>query len=265
MAVATTGPVVRPPRALIARQSVTRLSSRRLTALREAFRAAAAIQDERGFNYHAGIHGLPLPISCQHGSLLFLPWHRAYLYFFELALRDRVADVSLPWWDWASAAARRDGIPAAYARQRVDDQPNPLFSMPVPQTAQVNGQPQATFRNPSPPDQLPTRSEVLSILAAPNFLDFNERLETLHNRLHVWIGGTTAMVPWAAYDPVFWAHHAMVDRLWRLWQLRNPEGNLNARFLRQALPPFPMTVGDTLDVTALGYDYAGSTVSRPGG
>ncbi len=53
--------------------------------------------------------------------------------------------------------------------------------------------------------------------------------------------------------------------MWRLWQLRNPEANLNARLLRQALPPFPMTVGDTLDVTALGYEYAGSVVSRPGG
>ena len=33
---------------------------------------------------------------------LFLPWHRAYLYFFELALQDQdpAHAVTLPWWDW---------------------------------------------------------------------------------------------------------------------------------------------------------------------
>jgi tyrosinase len=31
-----------------------------------------------------------------------------------------------------------------------------------------------------------------------------------------------SLVPFAAFDPIFWAHHTMVDRLWRLWQLRHP-------------------------------------------
>lgn len=59
------------------------------------------IDDDRGYQYFAGIHGLPLPICCQHHNLLFLPWHRAYLYFFEQSLLDQVATVPLPWWDWA--------------------------------------------------------------------------------------------------------------------------------------------------------------------
>lgn len=32
-----------------------------------------------------------------HETPYFFPWHRAYLYFFERALRDRVARASLPW------------------------------------------------------------------------------------------------------------------------------------------------------------------------
>jgi hypothetical protein len=48
----------------------------------------------------------------------------------------------------------------------------------------------------------------------------------------------------------------MVDRLWRLWQLQHPGGNPDASLLDQALPPFRMTGRQTLDVTALGYDYA---------
>lgn len=94
---------------------------------------------------------------------------------------------------------------------------------------------------------------------SPNFLDFSTRLRSIHNWVHVWIGGTTAEVAWAAYDPLFWAHHAMVDRLWRLWQLQNPESNIDRRILRVVLEPFGMTVEDTLDVTALGYEYASST------
>ena len=35
---------------------------------------------------------------------LFLPWHRAYLYFFERALRDRVPTLAQPWWDWTAPA-----------------------------------------------------------------------------------------------------------------------------------------------------------------
>jgi tyrosinase len=66
-------------------------------------------------------------------------------------------------------------------------------------------------------------------------------------------------IPWAAYDPIFWAHHTMIDRLWRLWQIRHPNPVLPASLLNQALPPFPMTVADTLDIFALGYRYAAAT------
>jgi tyrosinase len=41
--------------------------------VRRAYSTVLPIQDERGYNHHAGIHGLPLPIYCKHGDLLFLP------------------------------------------------------------------------------------------------------------------------------------------------------------------------------------------------
>ena len=257
-------------RPLYHRQSVSRLTEEELSRLREAYSAAIEIQDERGFNYHAGIHGLPLPVYCRHGrpgirDPLFLPWHRAYLYFFELALRDLIPSVTLPWWDWSSEAARTSGILGAYTTERVEDTSNPLYSVPIPESVQQQGTalgiqqpPTETFRRPRDPFELPTPAFVEEVLSSPNFLDFSDRLEDVHNWIHVWIGGTTAEVPWAAYDPLFWAHHAMVDRLWRLWQLRNPETNLDPGLLREPLPPFNLTVEDTLDVTALGYKYASS-------
>lgn len=251
------------------RKSVTRLLPRQLDAVRSGFASTAALRDERGFAHHAGVHGLPLPTFCVHGDRMFLPWHRAYLYLFELSMQDQVAGSFLPWWDWSSARARSEGIPPAYAAEQLEDgSGNPLHSQPIPPGV-ANGRPQPprTFRRPRDPRELPTRGDVDRALEAEDFRDFNNQLENLHNWVHVWIGGTTADVAYAAYDPLFWAHHATVDRLWRLWQLRHPGiGSIDRDLLDRPLPPFPMTVRQTLDVASLGYDYAAfassATVSR---
>ena len=59
------------------------------------------------------------------------------------------------------------------------------------------------------------------MLGLSDFLDFTSQVEDLHNRVHVWVGGHMGIIPFAAFDPIFWAHHTMIDRLWRLWQLRH--------------------------------------------
>ena len=138
------------------RKSVTGLTAAELVALRSALTRMTALSDDRGFGYWAGIHGLPLPISCTHGSPLFLPWHRAYLYYFEQHLLDQMPSgqsVSLPWWDWSSQA----GIPAAYAEAKLPDgAANPLAGAPISgiPAAQFNDEnvPQVehTFRQPGP-------------------------------------------------------------------------------------------------------------------
>src|SRR3954471_23932528 len=101
------------------RRSAARLTAGQLQLLRDGFQAMYGIADERGYQHHAGIHGLPLPIGCDnaHGTPYFLPWHRAYLYFFERALRDRVADAMLTWWDWRVPRGARASIPAAFTQR----------------------------------------------------------------------------------------------------------------------------------------------------
>ena len=232
------------------------------------------LADDRGFGYWAGLHGLPLPISCTHGSLLFLPWHRAYLYYFEQYLLDVMPAgmaVSLPWWDWSAQA----GIPASYADQRLPDgSPNPLASVPV------TGIPDAQFRQdnlpkvdqtrrtpgPAGPDHgsagLPSAAEVATVLRLEDFEDFSAQLEDLHNRVHVWVGGTMSEIPVAAFDPLFWAHHTMIDRIWALWQQAHRGAVAGSVPLSYPLGPFPtLNVGQTLNVTALGYQYAAATSS----
>ncbi len=118
------------------------------------------------------------------------------------------------------------------------------------------------------------RDKIETILTATTFENFGSfptsshhargdegGLETgPHDNVHGSVGGSMSRFM-SPTDPVFWAHHAMIDRLWRLWQLAHPGGLPPATVLGAALPPFPLTVGQTLDTTALGYDYAVSTTS----
>jgi tyrosinase len=63
----------------------------------------------------------------------------------------------------------------------------------------------------------------------------------------------------AAFDPLFFAHHAMIDRLWYLWQVRHGNGGIPRSLLDLELPPFGRRFADVLDVQALGYEYAVSS------
>jgi tyrosinase len=228
-----------------------------------------AVGDDRGWHYWAGIHGLPLPMYCQHHTPLFLPWHRAYLYFAELALKQAGNDpgLSLPWWDWTSQASHTTGVPEAYTADQADGVPNPLTGNDFPDIVRQQGRLPAqvtrTFREPGADPHapsLPTAAGVQALLGLGDFQDFQQQLEQFHDDVHVWVGGTMAEIPVAAYDPLFWAHHTMVDRIWRLWQLAHPAAGVPAELLDEALPPFNITVRQTLSVTALGYDYAAFTV-----
>ena len=70
-------------------------------------------------------------------------------------------------------------------------------------------------------------------------------------------------IPFAAYDPIFWAHHCMIDRLWRMWQLRHPQASFPENVAKQVMEPFNLTAGDVLDPTTLGYDYVSSSTAIP--
>ncbi|EMS49290.1 Polyphenol oxidase A1, chloroplastic [Triticum urartu] len=38
-----------------------------------------------------------------------------------------------------------------------------------------------------------------------------------HTAVHIWVGGDMGVLGTAGRDPVFYSHHANVDRLWHLW------------------------------------------------
>jgi tyrosinase len=241
------------------RKNVAMLRDPQLATLRAAFTASIGVDDDRGWQYWAGLHGLPLPFYCQHHTPLFLAWHRAYLYFFELSLKDFEPTVTLPWWDWTSAWSQQTGVPLRYNDAAAGGEPNPLAGGPIDALAQQQGgagSPGQTSRAPGSPAGLPTAAQISELLGRGDFLDFQQQLESYHDAVHVWVGGTMAEIPFAAYDPLFFAHHTMIDRIWRLWQLRHPTAGVPGDLLAEALPPFNITVAQTIDVSGLGYDYA---------
>jgi tyrosinase len=257
------------------RQSISRMSAAEVNRFRKAVKGLMERRDNRGYQFFAGWHGVPLDL-CIHHEPMFLPWHRGYLYFFELALQDIDPGVTLPWWDWMT----EPGVPAAYDDKKAEGKANPLYSAPIePMGApRQPGWPKRTRREPgaiqgpNAPVPPPLASFRDWLMEATSYDEFQTRCWRLHDNIHVWVGGANGQMSdprWAAFDPLFWAHHAMVDRLWRIWQHRHPGAVPDHSLLQE-----PMTFGkrpsllvrDVLDVKKLGYEYAAqaSTVGGTG-
>jgi tyrosinase len=255
------------------RVGVHNLDVAQVGAVRESYRQMMAIRDNRGFQYLAGLHGVPSWYCWHHQQnarsaqqlQLFLPWHRAYLYSFEMAMRDRVAEATLPWWDWTLRPPRQSGIPKVFSDRRVNGRPNPLLKSHVDLP---NANPpivRDTSRDPHAPGELPTQAEVDNCLKRTDWNDFTDALEDLHDQVHGWVSGDMGVIGTAGFDPIFWSHHAMIDRIWWLWQVRHGNSNISSDLLDEVLSPFNFRVRDVLNVNDLGYDYAAARTTQIGG
>lgn len=165
----------------------------------------------------------------------FLIWHRAFLFYFERTLRDvaQDADLALPYWDYTADGR---GFPAAYAPQFLDrarSLANPLFH-PTRNYDFTQGETMLSDPVATAPDTFSARL-FFSDIGVPGFGgDFGDKghprqslIETRpHGDIHMIVGGyitgtnangAMSDIPTAAFDPVFWAHHANIDRLWTMW------------------------------------------------
>jgi tyrosinase len=194
---------------------------------------------------------------CQHGTWFFLPWHRMYLGFFEQIVRAAVvklggpADWTLPYWNYSDTSnANARALPPAFRQQKLPDgSPNPLFviqGVTILRTPGINAGNLAL---------IPAKDVDLSNCLAETFFSpgtditvgdmgfggpatgpnhdaqvFGQKSveNEPHNAIHVdvgreWVEGGKKLDGWminpdtAALDPIFWLHHANIDRLWSVW------------------------------------------------
>ena len=73
-------------------------------------------------------------------------------------------------------------------------------------------------------DAAPLRENPANLTITDLDASFRKSLEYfLHNGPHAWVGGNM-MPSTSPNDPVFFLHHCNVDKLWAIWQQRNPGG-----------------------------------------
>ncbi len=262
---------------------------------------ARPASDRTSWTFQAAIHGTFAPVpagvrwnECQHQQWFFLPWHRMYLHFFERIVRAAVvaaggpADFALPYWDYEGPGDGAMLPPAFRATQLPDGSPNPLLVAAPGRSAVMNagGTIPPDARNSAPALAVtnfsgPPEPGFGGRMSAPaHFLNFESigALEgTPHNVVHPLVGGRVGSTTpncnsalmtkpsCAALDPIFWLHHANIDRLWNRWlALGGGRGHpADPAWRNQAFTLYDetgaevtITVADVLDSEAqLGYRY----------
>ena len=175
----------------------------------------------------------------QHGNLYLLPWHRIFLLLFEKALHRYHPDVCVPYWDWTDA----------------DQQDFPSWLSTVLPTVNTAGGSITVTRSPGSPANLAsTAAMVPSAMAQTNYNSLSSGINMVHGIIHGWVGGTMSSAHTSPADPVFWMHHANLDRLWWQWY-NSAQGNHQNPVIAGALAPWAYTEPDTRNILSLGYKY----------
>ena len=203
----------------LVRQEVSSLSATQVAAYRKGVAAMKArpATDPTSWLYQANMHGtFDTPAqaawsSCEHFSEFFLSWHRMYLYYFERILRKASGSstFALPYWNYSRPAGRK--LPVIF-RQPASETTNPLYV----QKRAVNG-------GQSLPAQATSFADALGepLFFSDTAPSFSGNIEGApHGAVHNLVGGGTGWMSsfeMAGRDPIFWLHHANIDRLWESW------------------------------------------------
>lgn len=158
-------------------------------------RANSNTADPNSWGYWANTH----KSYCPHKLPYFMAWHRGLLSRFESRLRQISGnpDLAIPYWDYYTSPAVPSQFLVAgsplYRSGRTGDNVQGALSMAAFADTIVNF----------------PRGETDA---------FEPTLETApHNPVHNLIGGIMSNVAYSPYDPLFWVHHANIDRLWSAW------------------------------------------------
>ncbi|ARO87792.1 hypothetical protein EBAPG3_008435 [Nitrosospira lacus] len=176
-------------------------------------------------------------IHQMHSNPRFLPWHRIYLIRMEELLKMVDPTVCIPYW------------------KSSEDQSFPSWLAGFTPTVNLMNGPHTVTRNIGAFATLPTMADVTAVMGNGTYNSFASALEGIHNSGHVWVGGSMGGIPTAPTDPVFWMHHAEIDRIWAEWQAANPGQNPGLAGAAAIMDPWTEDEAATRDIAALGYTY----------
>jgi tyrosinase len=166
----------------------------------------------------------------------FLSWHREYLAKFEQRLQKIHSNITIPYWDWSVDR----NIPTNLS------DPNDLTRWNV--------------KRYGPYKKLPSLSAINKVKKQKTFIDFQNIIEsTIHGTVHTFVGGKKGDMNQnnSPNDPIFWLHHANIDRLWNEWQ--STHQGMSPSNMNEILKPSPIitrSVSEVQHISVLGYSYA---------
>jgi hypothetical protein len=205
--------------------------------------------------------------QCQHGTDYFFPWHRLYLHYFEQVLQRTANDpaLRLPYWDYtnpANLAMPPEFTSPTYTNAQGQVVDNPLF-----ERRRAPG-----WNTPGGKTLNSTDTNIDQTLDNPLYLNttddngdtvngYQRAIElTPHGYAHCAVIGCRATVmgavPFSANDPIFYVHHANIDRMWDCWTSIAGHVNPGGAWLTQ---PFSFVDATGTQVTNLVSD-----VFKPG-
>lgn len=179
--------------------------------------------------------------QCQHGTPWFFAWHRLYLYYFEKVLQKAANDpnLHLPYWDYTDPAYL--AMPDAYVPATYHDAQGHIEANALNEPRRTPG-----WNTPGGNVLDQAATNIDDPLKDTSFFDtkegtgFQSDIEgNVHGYVHCTVvpcpGPDMGAVGYSANDPVFWAHHANIDRMWDCWtSLGNPNpqdsGYLSKKF-----------------------------------
>ena len=177
------------------------------------------------------------------GTQRFLSWHRAYLLHFEKALQTIDTKAFIPYWDWTKHKAV------------------PKWMKTFKPTVFIPGRGSVIVkRNAS----IPAKKNVTAIMSLPDYTSFTDQLENgPHGEVHMELGTVNGHVEAmgniriSPADPIFWLHHAQIDRLWSLWEANPAHAGLGPSLsgTNTVMDPWSETATQLHSIQQLGYSY----------
>jgi hypothetical protein len=193
----------------------------------------------------------------QYQQWFFLPWHRLMLKEFEGVIREVLHDesFSLPYWNPVTGNPDDLVVPAVFR-----DPGSPLY----------NGTRWFWVNAGERIDKLYRDWINLNVLNEKIYIDspngnqgFNPRLDVNpHFLTHLALGGDMADFATVGGDPLFYLHHANLDRIWESWNRLGRKNPTDPRYLNRKFAygdrtgkrvDLPVSAGDR--TAQLGYEY----------